>query len=234
MTNLLLTSNGLSNDSIKKAFLDLVGKPVKDIKIAFIPTAGLAEGSDKEWLINDMYRIRSLGCYVDIVDIAQLKKDEWLPRIDICDVIFVGGGNTFYLSYWMQQSGLFDLLPKLLETKVYAGISAGSIITGSGLTLTSQALKQSDKLEDKDYDLLGPIGRSSAKSLKFVDFVFRPHFNSRFFFMVNKDELEKRAKEIGQVVYALDDDSALKVIDGKVTEVITEGEWLKVEPKQTK
>lgn len=232
MTKLLLTSNGLSNDSIKKAFLDLVGKPANDIKVAFIPTAGLADGGDKEWLINDMHRIRSLGCYVDVVDIAQLTKDEWLPRIDVCDVIFVGGGNTFYLSYWMQQSGLFDMLPELLKTKVYAGISAGSIVTGTSLTLTSQAIKNPQAFEDEQYELFGPTGRSSAKSLNFVDFVFRSHFNSRFFFMVNKDELEKRAKEIGQVVYALDDDSALKVIDGKVTEVITEGEWLKVDPKE--
>ena len=196
MSKLLLTSNGLSNDTIKKAFLDLVGKPANDIKVAFIPTAGLADAGDKEWLINDMYRIRSLGCYVDVVDIAQLKKDEWLPRVDVCDVIFVGGGNTFYLSYWMQQSGLFEMLPELLKNKVYAGISAGSIVTGASLTLTSQAIKNPRAFEDEQYELFGPVGRSSAKSLHFVDFVFRSHFNSRFFFMVNKDELEVVAGEI--------------------------------------
>ena len=27
------------------------------------------------------------------------------------DAIIIGGGNKFYLSFWMEKSGLFDLLP---------------------------------------------------------------------------------------------------------------------------
>ena len=224
---LLLTSNGLSNKSIADAFIKLVGKKPEDIKVAFIPTAAAHENGDKDWLINDLYRIHALGCYVDIIDIAQLSKEEWLPRVEPCDVIFVGGGNTFYLSYMIQQSGLFDELPRLLETRLYAGISAGSIMTGSSLVLTSEAGAHPEAFEDEDYRILGPKGRASVKTLQYVDFIIRPHYNSPSFPVAQKAILEQKAKNISDAVYAIDDQSALRIVDGDIT-VISEGEWLKL------
>jgi dipeptidase E len=223
---LLLTSNGLSNRSIAEAFVDLVGKAPKDIKVAFIPTAGLVDVNDKAWLINDMYRIHKLGCYVDIVDIAQLNKDNWLPRVEAADVIFVGGGNSFYLSYWLQKSGLFEMLPRLLKTRVYVGISAGSMVTGPGLKVASAALRKFGTLKDDEYDELGPPGQSSAKTLKFVDFLFRPHLNSPHFPEIRAEKfIRKVAQSLAEPIYAIDDESALKVVNGKV-EVVSESEWV--------
>lgn len=222
---LLLTSNGLSNKSIADAFIKLVGKPAEDIKVAFIITAGLINGGNKHWLINDLGNIQKLGCYVDIVDIAQLSKDEWYPRVELCDVIFVGGGNGFYLSYCMQKSGMLDALPELLNTRIYAGISAGSMIACQSLALASDALKNPKAFKDGDYDLLGPKGRASGKTLKFADIIFRPHLNSRHFSLVRKDFLEEKVKSLDYPVYAIDDNSALEVVDGLV-EVVSEGEWL--------
>ncbi len=220
---LLLTSGGLTNESIKEALRELVGKPYKDIKIAFIPTAAFGEGHDKGWLIDDMYRIKQTGAYIDIVDIAQLSKNELFPRIEESDVIFVGGGNSFYLSYWMQESGLIEQLPKLLESRVYAGISAGSMMVGDNLRVASQALAKG-KLSDEEYDELGPEGRSSAKTAKLVKFVVRPHLNSRFFPKITGPYIQEVAKELSVPIYALDDQSAVKVVDDKI-EVVSEGEW---------
>jgi dipeptidase E len=136
---LLLTSGGLTNPSICKALEDLVGKPAKDTKIGFIPTAANYERGDKGWLVNDLYRIKQQGYWVDIIELTAHNPDAIAKVLEDKEVIFVGGGNEFYLSFWMQKSGLFDLLPKLLETKVYAGISAGSMIMGKSLVLSSQA-----------------------------------------------------------------------------------------------
>ena len=44
----------------------------------------------------------------------------------------VGGGDSLYLSYWMQQSGLVDLLPSLHDL-VYVGLSAGSMVMASNI-----------------------------------------------------------------------------------------------------
>lgn len=222
---LLLTSGGITNISIADAFIDLAGKDAKDIKVAFIPTAGLILANNKDWLIDDMYNIKKLGCYVDIVDLAQLKKDEWLPRVELCDVIFVGGGNGFYLSYCMQKSGFMDELPRLLETRVYCGISAGSMIAGQSFVMTSAALDKPEAFIDEDYDDLGPVGRSDGKALQLVNLVFRSHLNSPKFPKLRKDFIAERAQKIPEPVYALDDDSALKIFDDKIA-VISEGEWL--------
>ncbi len=221
---LLLTSGGLTNDSIAKALERLVGKNPQDTKIAFIPTAAHASRSDKEWLINDLYRLHARGYYVDIIELTALSRQQLRAALEQVDVIFVGGGNTFYLSYWMQKSGLAKMLPPLLKSKVYAGISAGSMITGSSLVLSSQAITNPNAFKDEDYDELGPVGESSGSTLNLVDLIFRPHLNSRHFSMARIDILEERTKDLHAVVYALDDDSALCVVDDKVN-VISEGVW---------
>ena len=71
---LLLTSNGLSNQSIVKALFELVGKPASETNIVFIPTASNVDSGDKDWLINDLVNInnQNVAC-LDIVDISVTK-----------------------------------------------------------------------------------------------------------------------------------------------------------------
>lgn len=228
---LLLTSNGLSNDSIAKAFQELIGKEPQNSKVVFIPSAANGERGNKDWLIDDMYRIKQLGYQVDIVELTAISEEDLKKVLNEADAVFVGGGSTFYLSYWMQKVGMFEILPELLKTKVYAGISAGSMIVGESLRLSSDVLNSSEviehygPLEDDDYDLVGPPDQSSSKTLKLVPFLFRPHLNSDYFPRVRKDFLQNAAKKISERIYALDDESALKIVDDKI-EVISEGEWL--------
>ncbi|MBI2008914.1 Type 1 glutamine amidotransferase-like domain-containing protein [Candidatus Saccharibacteria bacterium] len=218
---LLLTSNGLSNDSIAQAFAELIDKKPEKAKVAFIPTAANPERNNKKWLIDDLYRIKRLGYFVDIVELTAFKSRELTKILKPMDAIFVGGGNTFYLSYWMQQSGLFDMLPKFLKTKVYAGISAGSIIAGTSL-LPSKAIKNG-YIDEHYYEKSVP-GEGSDKALKLVNIIFRPHLNSEFSPMVTEENLAKIAPKLDYPMYALDDNSALKIIDGNI-EVISEDNW---------
>jgi dipeptidase E len=110
---LLLTSNGLSNESIAKALFELVGKPVSETVVTFIPTAANVGSGDKEWFINDLYNIKRRGLKaIDIVDISALPKEVWLSRIEAADVLFFSGGNTYHLMRWLKESRLAELLPK--------------------------------------------------------------------------------------------------------------------------
>ena len=214
---LLLTSNGLSNQSIAKALFDLVGKPPAEVSIAFIPTAMNVSTGDKDWFVNDLYNINSQGLKnLDIVDISALPKEIWLPRLEKADVLFFSGGNSFHLMRWINESGLAELLPELLKTRVWGGISAGSMVTNPTLALSSK---------DKKIYYEEKFGAVTEKALGFVDFYTRPHFNSPDFPQANKDYLEDMAKDFPDTIYALDDDSALKVVDGEV-EIVTQGEYL--------
>lgn len=216
---LLLTSNGLCNQSIADALFELTEKVASETTIVFIPTAmNVARGS-KDWFINDLYNIKKQGFkFIDIVDISALPKEAWLPKIENGDVLFFSGGNTYHLMYWIKESGLSELLPDLLKTRVYAGISAGSIITNPSIAYTS-----SDKR--KYYE--DQFGYKSDTALNLVDFYIYPHFNSPKHIFSRKEYLEKTAKETKKSVYGLDDESALKVVDGVVT-VVTEGDCLKL------
>jgi dipeptidase E len=177
-------------------------------------------------MVKDLVNIKSLSPKVlDMLDIAALPKEMWLPRVESADVIVVGGGNAFYLSYCFQQSGFFDELPRLLNDKAYVGISAGSMIVGDNLSFTSDALASH---HDTEYDEFGPEGFSSAKTTKFVDFVIRPHYLSAKRTGITKELLQAKVKEIKTPLYAIDDMSAVRVIDGK-TDVISEGEWEYIE-----
>ncbi len=215
---LLLTSDGLANDSISNALFEMVGKPASETTIVFIPTAMNVGRGDKAWFIKDLYNIKKQGFkFIDIVDISALPRKNWQPRIEAGDVLFFSGGNTSHLMYWLKESGLAEMLPELLKTRVYVGVSAGSMVTNPTLALSS---------DDKKIYYEEEFGYKSEDALNFVDVYIRPHYNSSDFPNAKKEYIKKIAQEKGKIIYALDNQSALKIIDRNI-EVITEGEYLK-------
>lgn len=216
----LLTSAGITNTTLEKALIDLLGKPLKEIKVAFVPTAANYFAEDKAWLIEDMnyFRERQFS-FVDIVDLAALTKEQWLPRLEAVDLICVGGGSEQYLAQMMQTSGCAVALPRLLESRVYMGISAG-------------AMYISQFLEREALNIVYPEESFKGElfpSLGLVDCHILPHLNSSYFSRMREDVIRNTTgKNLSYPLYALDDSSALKVVDGEI-EVITEGEYLKIE-----
>lgn len=214
---LLLTSGGITNKSIANALFELVEKKPEETKVVFIPTASNVEIGDKKWLINDLVNLQKCNFEeIDIADISAVDEKIWRPKLEKADVLFFEGGNTYHLMDWINKSGLKNILPVLLKTKVYVGVSAGSMVTNKNL-----ALKISQIIYEEDLDKSSEIA-----GLNYVDFYFLPHLNSPHFPQANKENIEKISKEFNVPVYALDDQSALKVIDG-AAEVISEGEWFK-------
>lgn len=124
------------------------------------------------------------------------------------DALLVGGGDCQYLCYWMQQSGLADLLPSLLRKTVYVGLSAGSMVmTCFGTTYSGHTLPP-----------------QSDKSLRLLHFALHPHLNHEWFPENSLANLEKLAATIPSPSYMIDDQTAIKVTDGTV-EVVSEGHW---------
>ena len=212
---LLLTSAGFTNKSISDALFKLANRPFSKLKLVFIPTAANVETGGKEWLITDLQNWLKLGfAKIDIVDIAAVPKNIWLPQLEEADVIMFGGGNTFYLMEQLKRTKLDKLLPKMLRSKIYVGISAGSMIAGKGLSLASDAILY--------YENVGQLKEYGA--LNFVDLSIRPHYNSSFFPMVTDKVLIKMAKGMAEPIYALDDNSAI-VVDGAKLTVVSQGKW---------
>ena len=193
----------------------MVGKNPSETSLVFIPTASNVEKGDKSWLIDDLINLKKQGFKsIEIADISAVEDKIWKPKLEEADILYFEGGNTYHLMEWINKSGLAKIFPEFLKTKVYVGVSAGSMVTSKDL-----ALKISQDIYQEDLDR-----NEEMKGLSLVDFYILPHLNSQYFTKVRKDFIGEVVKGISEKIYALDDNSALKVIDGKV-EVASEGEW---------
>ncbi len=212
---LLLTSNGLANESISKALFELVEKRPEETSLVFIPTASNVEAGDKDWFIDDLINIKKQNFKsIAITDISAVPESIWRPQLEEADILFFEGGNSYHLMRWINESGLAKLLPKMLKEKVYVGLSAGSMITGPDLNLRLSKVIYGEEAE-----------RGTMVGLGLVDFYFLPHLNSPHFAARIEANLKKAMKGITRKTYVLDDYSALKVIDGKV-EMVGGGKYL--------
>lgn len=214
----LLTSSGISNASLEKALLELAGKPASEIAVAFVPTAASMITGDKGWLIENLSDFKGRGFKsIDIVDISAVPKENWLKRFETADVLCFGGGDEQYLVKMMRESGVAEVLPELLKTRIYMGISAGSMVVGK---LFSQELMRT-LLPEEAFE-------GNDEGLGVLDLSILPHLNSDYFAHLRSELIRSLAPQFPCDVYALDDTSALKIIDDQI-EVITEGEFLKLE-----
>jgi len=215
---LLLTSAGITNKSIAKALFDLIGKKPEETTVVFIPTASNIEQGDKDWLINDLINLKNLNFKsIEIADISAVDEKIWKPSFERADVLFFEGGNTYHLMNWINKSGLTKILPEILKDKVYVGVSAGSMVTNKDLSLKISQIVYGEDF-DKDYDITG---------LGYVNFTFLPHLNSEFFENIREDFIRKTVVGMTEKIYILDDESALKIVDGEI-EVVGEGKWFEI------
>jgi dipeptidase E len=218
---LLLTSAGIKNTSINNALVDLLGKPIAESTALCIPAAsyGHAEGGPgAAWRFisgraaTPMCELgwKSLGV-LELSALPSLDQQDWLPLVRQTDALLAGGGDATYLSYWMRQSGLADLLPSLRA--VWVGVSGGSMVMtpSIGTDFVSWSRAESDK------------------TLGIVDFSIFPHVDNERFPENSMACAEKWAASMPAPSYAIDDQTAIKVTDGAV-EVVSEGHWKYLTP----
>src|SRR5688500_10866572 len=133
----LLTSGGVRNPSIHKALVDMLDKPIAECNALCIPTAGYGHphaGPGPAWSFisgRDECPMTQLGWksvgVLELTALPSIDKERWVSWVRETDVLLVNGGDALYLSYWMKQSGLADLLPSLHDT-VWVGLSGGSMV----------------------------------------------------------------------------------------------------------
>jgi dipeptidase E len=205
---LLLTSAGVTKQSIAVALQGLVGKLPNQTKIGYIPIAANVERGNKDWYINQFLNLWRFGYnWIDIIDPTATGVD-WQSRLADVDVVFVGGGNTFHLLDQYRKTGFGDWLNEAVKTKVYVGVSSGSIVASP--TIDACMIPEGDENIPNVTDLTG---------LGWVNFEIEPHCDDKRFAV-----LEEYAKSRNNSVYALDDQTAIVVNDSEV-KVASEGSW---------
>jgi dipeptidase E len=226
---LLLTSVGASNESIRGALVELLGRPLEESRAVQISTALYASPSGPRDAFEMVQHYGQMGWKelgtLELTALPTIEEEHWLPFAEASDAILVSGGNTGYLSYWMQESGLAERLPGLLEDTVYFGISAGSTMLTPGQNHDPERLEREGVYYDDEFEEAAPRGAGSAWGMGLVDFSIRPHLGADYFpVAVDMAMMERAAAKLDHPLYAIDDETAVKVVDGEV-EVVSEGEW---------
>src|SRR5947207_2157169 len=132
MKKLLLTSDAFTNHRIGEEFLNLLNKKPGDTKVLFIPTASeykLENGEEMFYVKESEKELIDLGILKENIFWLDVKNVEAAGDLSVYDVIYVCGGNTFYLLHKLKEIGFDKKIIELVESgKVYVGVSAGSVI----------------------------------------------------------------------------------------------------------
>jgi dipeptidase E len=222
---LLLTSAGIKNKGIHDTLLDLLGKPIAECNALCVPTAAYGHpmagpGSAWKFIAGQEPRTpmcelgwKSLGV-LELTALPSIDKKLWMPLVQETDVLLVNGGDPMYLCYWMRQSGLADLLPSLRET-VWVGLSAGSMV-------------MTPRIGEEFVGWKPPTG--GDETLGIVDFSIFPHLDHPDLPENTMADAERWAANIAAPAYAIDDETAIRVVDGAV-EVVSQGYWKQFTPQ---
>jgi len=141
--------------------IDFEGKT----NVAFIPTA--AEPYEDKWFVEkDKKALIDAGLDVTVVDLVGKTQEQVSKELAEFEIIFVAGGNTFYLLEMMNRCGFKDVLKKLLlQGVIYVGSSAGSIVLCPDIDYV------------KELDDASKTKLDSSNGLGFVDFYVLPHYD---------------------------------------------------------
>jgi dipeptidase E len=215
---LLLTSGGVKNASILDALIRLLGKPIQESHALCIPTGLYAHpfaGPRQAWRFVSGQEPRSpmaglgwksLGL-LELTALPSLDTDRWVPLVRETDVLLVDGGDAAYLAHWLKASGLADLFPSLRDA-VWVGVSAGSMV-------------MTPRVGPDFVHWQSPAG---DETLGVVDFSIFPHLDHPDLPQNTMADAERWAAALSNPAYAIDDETAIRVVGGDV-DVVSEGNW---------
>ena len=204
---LLLTSDGMR---MKEDIIKLLQKPAYDVTVAFVSTAAKPQ-DNLEYLRKDWMIMRDeLGFNVEEIDIEGKSEKEVMTLLEAKDIIYMEGGNTFYLLKAMRDCNFEKIIRKLMKSgKVYIGASAGSIVAG-------RTIQTAEWLGDKNI-----VRLKKMKGLGLIPFDIFVHYQPQYAEIIKQKikNPKKRAKKLK----ILTDGQAL-LVQGKEIDLIGDGE----------
>jgi len=211
---LLLTPEGIRNQTIADALVELLGKPISESNILFIPTPANLRTDDKSWIVENMNQfLRHNPLSFNIADIAGMPIEQAVEHFTAADVICVGGGDDSYISEVLRVQGLVNPLRDALQSRIFMGISAGSMLVGTPLPPNVNKMLYPDE----------PFLHEQAQTLGWCDITFVPHLGSEECPEVRVEILESLRKGLPVNTVAVSDQGAI-VINGDDVSVVGEGE----------
>ncbi|MFH1671283.1 MAG: Type 1 glutamine amidotransferase-like domain-containing protein [Candidatus Portnoybacteria bacterium] len=205
---LFLTSAGLVPETTE-AFLELLSKKPVETRVCFMATAADSY-SDKWFVEKDKKRLEELGFKVTELDLKEENEASLNEKFKNFNVIFVEGGNTFYLLKYVKESGFDKALKVFLDRDgIYIGVSAGSYIAGPDISGANW----------KHADDQNTVGLKDLRGLGLVDFSISPHYVPEHEAIINENK-----SKVSCPIFALTDFQAI-LVDNNDIQFIGPGEF---------
>lgn len=156
----------------------------KETVVGFVPTAGEVY-DDPFFVRDDRHRIGKLGCPVIDINISESSTELLIEQINSTSLLFVAGGNTFYLMQRIREKKLADtIIDYIASKKAYVGASAGAAIC-------SPSIEPFKALDDPTK----APGLSNYKGLDLLEFVVLPHYGNKKYLPRYHKILEENAEQ---------------------------------------
>lgn len=189
---LLLTSTGFLNPKVGERFLSLLGKKPSETKVFFVPTASRTERELSYVKLAERELIQ-LGIPKENIIWLNIDNVSATGDFDRFDVIYVCGGNTFFLMQKLRETGLDEKIIELVRKgRLYVGASAGSVIAGPDISIAGP-------FDENDVDLKNMSG------LGFIDKVVSPHYKNE-----DKNIIEEFKRKLPYTIVPITDNQALE------------------------
>ena len=214
-TMLLTSSFPQMTDEIIK----LLQKPTYDVAVAFVTTASKPE-ENLDYINEDLRIMREeLRFNVEEVDIDGKTESQVMRLLELKDIIFVEGGNTFYLLRAMRACNFEKVIRKLFKKgKVYIGVSAGSMVAGK--TITTSVWRGEFRGKDKN-----TVRLKNLKGLGLVPFDMFVHYTPEYAEIIKQKIPNPLKRE--KNLRILTDGQAL-LVQGKEIDLIGEGKAINI------
>lgn len=181
------------------------------LRVAIIPNAwDPAPNEQKKTEVKKCINaFKKFGFTVSILELTETDASSVEHALNNKDLVWVMGGNTFYLNFYMHKSGFKDSIRRLLQNGlVYGGESAGAVVVGPSLR----------GIEYLDNPSESP--KTVWEGLKLLDFGLIPHWGSEGYgnaLNQAKTEMEQYSR-----VATINNDQAF-IIEGEELELINIG-----------
>lgn len=209
---IILSSSGFRTPKLQKDLLEVLPKPPSQTKIAHILTASKVS-PDRAFVDRERKVLSDLGFQVEEVDIEGKSPEELTKILGGKDIVYVQGGNTYYLLKCVRESGFDAVVKDLIEKgTIYLGVSAGSYIACPTIEMSTWNNNGDDR-----------YGLTDLSAMNLVPFLVSVHYNREKY----REGLVEGIKTSKYPVKILTDEQALLIRDGEV-KLIGSGEEVKL------
>lgn len=202
MKKMLLTSSAAKSIEVVKDFLN---KNSESKKVLFVPTATNVD-EYKKYIHFTREAFEENGYETENFDISEFLEEEIKDKLEKTDILFISGGNTFYLLQELKKKNLISYLKQKIEDGlIFIGESAGSVIAAPNI-------EYAGIMDDRT--LAGEL--NDYTGLNLVSFYIVPHYGEEPF-----------AESVEKIVEMYKDRLDLKLINNKEA-VLVENNDLKI------